>query len=227
MGNAQDAPWKYIIMWIRIVFGVHLIYSGLAYIIAGWTPSQMMMQDGASGQFQYALDLIGMYPMVKYLELIVGIALVLDIAVPLALILELPTTLMISFLNIVVEGTGRELFTGPQELLLNVSLLFAYGGYYTGFLQVRARPWWLWSNLPATRFAPEADAEVRPRRQGFAVAVMAALTFGILAASALLPPPERRLTPRDYTPLVVAALAVGFVLVRDRRRPSADGQGRA
>jgi hypothetical protein len=106
---------------------------------------------------------IGLYPYVKYLEAVVGFMLLFNFAVPLALVLEFPITVTIFFLNTFVEGEGRHLFTGPQELILNATLLFAYGGYYVNFLRVRAHPWWLWEGTKTSEPAPSGQSDTGAR----------------------------------------------------------------
>jgi uncharacterized membrane protein YphA (DoxX/SURF4 family) len=145
---ATESPWKYIVLWLRIVFGVHLLYSGLAFVFGEWVPANLAQGIPGAGTFMVALSDIGLYQIVKYIEVGVGLMLILDVAVPLALMIELPLTIVIAYLNIVVEGTGRQLFTGPQELVLQVALMIAYGGHYLGFLRLRAKPLWLWQDKP-------------------------------------------------------------------------------
>lgn len=202
--------------FLRIWFGIHLAYSGLAYALAGWEPTAMGAAQAGAGAFMKALADVGLYPFIKYLEIVTGLLLIADLAVPLALIAELPLTIVIGFLNLVVEGHGRELYTGPQELFLNISLLFAYGGYYARFCRWRAQPWWLWEG-----FAVAAEGERQPatdagaatgaatgRDRAIAIAVIVLLSLATMLASQLLGPPERRLPPRDWLPLLGAALAV-------------------
>lgn len=228
MRSANSNPWNHIILWFRLVFGVHLVYSGLAYVLVSWVPAATSDVTSNAGQFMVSLEHIGLYPFVKYLELIVGLMLVFDIAVPLALVAELPITIVIFFLNTIVEAKARQLFTGPQELFLNGALLFAYGGYFTNFLRLRAKPWWLWDNFPHRSVGPNAhggpaDSDVQSDhdmngKSQTAWIVVATLSLTILAASWFLSPAERKLPPRDYVPLIVATLAMGWSMARARRR---------
>ncbi|MDX9874743.1 MAG: hypothetical protein RBS88_07510 [Spongiibacteraceae bacterium] len=163
MRTANQEPWRDIILWVRLFFAFHLIYSGMAYILGGWTPSDMTGELSAPGKFMVALDQVGMYPFVKYLETLVGFALLFNIGTPIALVAELPVSFTIFFLNLFAyDGdSARHLFTGPQELLLNVSLMFAYGGYYANMCRVRVKPYWLWDGLKHNEADPTARLEVR------------------------------------------------------------------
>jgi uncharacterized membrane protein YphA (DoxX/SURF4 family) len=151
MQKIVDSPLKYMVLWLRLVFGVHLLYSGLAYAFAGWTPLDMQNGGNAAGKFLTMLNDVGLFPWVKYLEVVTGAMLICNLAVPLALILEFPLTIVIFFLNLFVSGEGRHIYTGLQELFLNVTLLVAYGGYFASFLRVRSTPWWLWDGLASQK----------------------------------------------------------------------------
>lgn len=163
MRAATQEPWSDIILWVRLFFACHLIYSGMAYVITGWTPADMVGELSGPGRFMVALDQVGMYPFVKYLETIVGFMLLFNIATPIALLAELPVSVTIFFLNIVsYDGESlRHLFTGPQELLLNASLMIAYGGYYANMVRVRTQPYWLWDGMKRNEEEPAAMVEVR------------------------------------------------------------------
>jgi hypothetical protein len=227
MKQANALPWRHLVLFVRMWFGAHLMYSGLAYVLTGWTPTVMATGATPAGTIMAVLAGAGLYAPVKYVELIVGLMLVSNVAVPLALVIELPLTLFISYLNIVVEGVDRQLFTGPQELFLNISLLFAYGGYYAHFLCLRARPWWLWDGFagPAPQVQPSMPLapvkHSRPLQTSdacFIWIIIAVLVLAVLSASQLLGPPERRLPPRDYVPLIVAVIAVVATMLRERRQ---------
>jgi uncharacterized membrane protein YphA (DoxX/SURF4 family) len=214
MSPADQSPWKYVVLWLRIVFGAHLAYSGLAFVAAAWTPADMVVVKPGVGTFMVALEQIGLYQVVKSLEVITGIMLLLDIATPLALVLEFPITIVIVYLCLVVNPVDRQLYTGPQELFLNVALLIAYGGYYVPFLRMRAQPLWLSHGAGTQPVEPGAVQDRIP----FALTVTIALSALALVASALLSEAGRRLVPRDYVPLLCGFAVMAFALVRARVR---------
>ena len=229
MKQANSLPWRHLILFLRLWFGAHLMYSGLAYVLTGWVPTAMSSAAPGAGTVMVVLADVGLYQPVKYLELINGLLLVTNIAVPLALVVELPLTIFISYLNLVVEGAGRQLFTGPQELFLNISLLLAYGGYYARFLCLRASPWWLWDGFtgPTPLPQPTLRQDTEPARiltvgdQWFIWTAIVILVALVLAGSQFLGPPERRLPPRDYVPLIIAALGVVVAILRERPKSAA------
>ena len=85
------------------------------------------------------------------MEFVFGIMLLTNRFVLLALILEMPATVNIFWLNTFVVATPRQLFTGPQELFLNGILLLAYGGYLGAALKPRLAPLFLWHSDRAYR----------------------------------------------------------------------------
>lgn len=140
MTNSRSA--YYIITWLRLFFGAHLLFSGGRYILTGYVPEI----PGIGGEWVAANAAIGIYQAVKYMEFLFGIMLLTNRFVLLALVLEMPSTVNIFWLNTVVVGTPRQLFTGPQELFLNGVLLLAYAGYLGAALKPRLESLWLWES---------------------------------------------------------------------------------
>ncbi|WJJ94499.1 hypothetical protein [Neopusillimonas aromaticivorans] len=146
MGNfVTESPGKYVVLWIRLFFGAHLAYSGWRYIFTGYVPEI----PGIGGAYVAAAADIYLYQAVKYGEAIFGLMLLTNRFVPLALVLEMPATINIFWLNTFIVGTPRQLFTGPQELFLNGILLLAYGFYFRALLVQKASP--------STHWIPEKD----------------------------------------------------------------------
>lgn len=138
---AQDKAIYYIITWIRLFFGAHLLFSGGRYILTGYVPEI----PGIGGEWVAANAALGLYQAVKYMEFVFGIMLLTNRFVLLALVLEMPATINIFWLNTIIVATPRQLFTGPQELFLNGVLLLAYSGYLGATLKPRLEPLWLWN----------------------------------------------------------------------------------
>lgn len=140
MNRANQSPWKYVILWLRIYFGAHLFYSGARFILTSYIPEI----PGPGGVYVEAAKGIYIFQMIKYLECVFGIMLLTNRGVLLALLLEMPATVNIFWLNTFIVATPRQLFTGPQELFMNGVLLLAYGGYFATLLQAKVEPMWLW-----------------------------------------------------------------------------------
>lgn len=145
MIKVDESPWKYLVMWLRLYFAFHYLKSGLYYVLFDFVPD--FSRAGAVGPYLAEMTNIGLYPLVKYLEVILGAMLLFNWMVPLALIVMASVTFQIAYLNLVISPHPRQKFTGTQELLLNGSLLLAYGGYYADFLRTKAKPYALWDGL--------------------------------------------------------------------------------
>lgn len=151
---SKQSPWYYIIHWIRLYFGAHLLFSGIRYAVTGYVP----MIPGVGGEWVQANADIYLYQMIKYLEIITGALILSNRFTLLGLILEFPATVNIFWLNTFIVATPRQLFTGPQELFLNGILLLAYSGWMVAVLRPKLQPLWLWDGARAYR--PIADGRV-------------------------------------------------------------------
>lgn len=120
---------------LRIYYGLHLIWSSSRYWFAGGQPA---IPDPIGGPFIASLSAMGLFPGIKALEGLIGIVLLTNRFVPLVLVLEVPTSFTIFYLNVFITGAPRQLLTGPLELGINCALLLAYFRYYQPFLVARA-----------------------------------------------------------------------------------------
>ena len=131
------AGWMaYAILWIRIVFGMHSLLSGINYFHP-MIPLPGLVVSPA-GKFIGEMDNVGLYAMIKGVEILLGLSLLTNRFVPLALVAELPTSVSIFYLNTFVDGGPKQLFTGPRELFMNGILMLAYWPYYRALLTSHA-----------------------------------------------------------------------------------------
>ena len=145
---------------LRIYFGLHLIWSSSRFWLEGTQPP---IPDPIGGPFIASLTAMGLYPGIKAMEGIVGIVLLANRFVPLVLVLEVPISFNIFYLNVFITGAPRQLLTGPSELGVNCALLLAYFRYYEPFLRLRAYaapPRFLGTSTSDA--APEMQKESRP-----------------------------------------------------------------
>jgi len=132
----------YAILWLRIAFGVHSLVSGLNYFFPLVPPAAIHLSPAAP--FVAALDDVGLFFWIKLVEVAVGVLLLLNLYVPLALVMEMPTTLSIFYLNTFVDAMPRQLYTGPKELFLNLILIAAYSAYFLPLLTAKAEYTPIW-----------------------------------------------------------------------------------
>lgn len=200
----RTLQWQFV-TFFRILFAVHLLYSGGAYIFFGWVPSAFFNPASPVGRFMVELDKIGLYPLVKYTEFGLGLLALADRFTPLVAVMEFPITVMIAYLNIFVEGAiaPRHYYTGVQELAINVTVLLGYGAYYRSMLGARNAPRWLWQSHERSPTTPEPPANPLHIWLIFAV-----LMAAVMAASWFLGSADRRLPPRDWLPPVLSFVAM-------------------
>lgn len=137
---SKNSPWYYIVHWVRLYFGAHLLFSGIRYAMTGYVPEI----PGVGGAWVQANADIYLYQAIKYLEILTGALILTNRFTLLGLILEFPATVNIFWLNTFIVATPRQLFTGPQELFLNGVLLLAYSGWMAAVLKPKLEPLWLW-----------------------------------------------------------------------------------
>ncbi len=116
---------------LRVYYGLHLIWSSSRYWFAGGQPA---IPHPIGGPFIESLVAMGLFPGIKALEGLIGLMLVANRFVPLMLVMEVPTSFTIFYLNVFITGAPRQLLTGPLELGINCALLLAYFRYYQPFL---------------------------------------------------------------------------------------------
>lgn len=150
---------KYVILWFRIFYAAHLLYSAGRHYYTEWQAKlhgggsfiQNLVIPGAGGRFVNSLVEMGLYDIVKFIELVVGLCLLFNLFVPLVLVVEMPISVIIFFLNFFVVGTGYQNFTGPQEVFLNGLLMVFYFGYYKSMLTPIAKPQPMWQFFGANK----------------------------------------------------------------------------
>jgi hypothetical protein len=133
---------NYIMLWIRLAFGAHSLLSGLNYFFE-FLPTPQVMHPVA-GPFVYSMTEMGLFTVIKIVEVLVGLSLIFNRFVPLALVAELPTSITIFWLSVIVVGAPRQLYTGSKELFFNASLLIFYAGYYKALFTPKAETKPLW-----------------------------------------------------------------------------------
>jgi hypothetical protein len=152
--SESQSPWYYIIHWLRLYFGAHLLFSGIRFAATGYVPDI----PGIGGAWMHAQADLHLYQAVKYLEIFTGAMIYFNRFPLLGLILEFPTTVNIFWLNTFIVATPRQLFTGPQELFMNGVLLLAYSGWMYGALRPKLEPLWVWNGAKA--YVPELGERI-------------------------------------------------------------------
>jgi hypothetical protein len=135
--DAERPPLHHAITALRLYYGAHLLWSSLRY---WFTDMQPVIPHPVGGPFIELLTAMGVFPAIKAMEGLIGAMLLANRYVPLMLVLEMPTSVTIFYLNTIVTATPRTVITGPAELAVNALLLLGYFRYYQPFLVARAEP---------------------------------------------------------------------------------------
>ena len=150
----------YAILWLRIAFGVHCLLSGVNYFVPLVPPAPIQLSP--SFEFISQLDAVGLYQFIKLVEICVGLQLIFNFYVPLALVFEMPTTVSIFYLNTFVDSAPRQLYTGPRELFYNMVLIAAYWAYFRPLLSNPA----VWSPIWRGGLSNEGQDPVTGKDKG-------------------------------------------------------------
>ncbi len=125
---------KYAVTTARILFGINFIINGLNPFIGFYELPPPSVEAGA---FSGALLATGyLFTVVKMVEIIVGILLLVNRFVPLALVLIFPISLNIFLFDTILEPAAAPV--GIFVIALNVYLCIAYIDYYKPFLVAKA-----------------------------------------------------------------------------------------
>ncbi len=131
MGSANDrSRWgeRYLLLAIRYFFGGHALVSGANHYLK-IVPDIMPRDPAIAARFIGVLVDTHLYDLVKIVEILCGVSLLTGWFMPVALMMEMPVTVIICYLSLFIAPTPRSIYTGPRELILNLVLLGAYWGY--------------------------------------------------------------------------------------------------
>lgn len=124
----------YAVTAVRILFGVNFIINGLNPFVGIY---ELPPPSPAAESLAGALIESGyLFTVVKVVEIIVGLLLLANRFVPLALILIFPISLNIFLFDTILEPAAAPI--GIMVLLFNVYLCIAYLKYYRPFLVAKA-----------------------------------------------------------------------------------------
>ncbi|WP_052507918.1 hypothetical protein [Sphingomonas hengshuiensis] len=121
---------------LRVYMGGHLLWSCLRYWMSDLQPA---INHPVGGPFVESLVAMHAFPAIKTIEGFVGVLLLVNRFVPLALVVEIPTAVTIFYLNTFVTARLSGILTGPPELGVNVALMLLYFEHYRPMLAGQAR----------------------------------------------------------------------------------------
>ncbi|HVW67999.1 MAG TPA: hypothetical protein VHB68_03445 [Steroidobacteraceae bacterium] len=131
-----------VVTFLRILFGLHFLLNGLNFFFHFFTIP--LPHNPVAVNFVRALNDTGIvFTAVKCIEVSTGVALLANRFVPLALLVALPVSVNVFFVDVFLVGTWFGGYVlGGGTLLLNMVLLLGYLKYYRPFLSMKAEPGW-------------------------------------------------------------------------------------
>lgn len=126
---------------LRTLFGAWNLFFGIVFFF-NWPIPQPMGHGDLTPYLNQTLIDTGLFPIVKAIEIVVGLLLITNRAVPFALCVYFPITVVIFVVNMFLEDFG--LF-GPIIAVIyaavHLFLFWAYRRYYYPMLVWRTTPW--------------------------------------------------------------------------------------
>jgi hypothetical protein len=122
----------------RIVFGLWFLFSGVEYFLP--YDLQPLGEMPLAREFTLALIHSGLMSWIKVAEILIGIFVLINRAMPLTMAATAPITFVIAYWNFVLEPGVVEYVFGIATVALNLFLLWPYRAYWLPMFVWKARP---------------------------------------------------------------------------------------
>ena len=119
---------KWVYHTSRLVFGGWWLFSGMAhFLLPGWQP---LGDEPASIAFTQALIASGLFTWVKVIEVILGLTMLANRAMPLTVIALVPLNVVIVYWNFVLDTGLVEWTFGALSIAFNAILAWPWRQYF-------------------------------------------------------------------------------------------------
>lgn len=122
----------------RLVLGNWWLFSGLMHFL--WPGLQPLGHEPASIAFTRALMASGLFTWVKVIEVVLGITMVLNRAMPLTVIALVPLNVVIVYWNVVLDNGVVEWTFAILSIAFNAILAWPWRRYFWPLVLWRGRP---------------------------------------------------------------------------------------
>ena len=127
---------RYLLVFMRLMLGAWMILNGLNHFM--FVFPQPMGHTQVAGELMVSLIETGLFGLVKVTEIFIGVALILDWFVPLALAASLPISTVIWYNRVWLDGTGIDWSMGNGCFFFTLVLLVAYLPHYLPMMSARS-----------------------------------------------------------------------------------------
>ena len=135
---------RYLYHASRLVFGGWWLFSGLMHFL--WPELQPLGDEPAAIAFTRALMASGLFDWIKVLEVILGVTMLLNRAMPLTIVALVPLNVVIVYWNFVLDEGVVEWTFGALSVAFNLVLAWPWRHYF--------RPLFVWRGQPDYTLPP-------------------------------------------------------------------------
>jgi len=129
---------KWLYHLVRVIFGGWWLFSGaMPFIDPSWQP---LGQEQAAIDFSLAMINSGLMVWIKVAEIVLGLLILSNRAMPLAVIAIAPINVVIVYWNFVLDEGVVEYTFGALTILFNLVLAWPWRGYFWPLLVWRPAP---------------------------------------------------------------------------------------
>lgn len=128
MTDRKNLPMRATYHATRVIFGGWWLFSGLMHFF--WPELQPLGDEEAAINFTLALMDSGLFDWIKVLEVILGITLLTNRAMPLTIIAMAPINIVILYWNFVLDTGWTEWIFGALTLIFSAILAWPWRLYF-------------------------------------------------------------------------------------------------
>ena len=122
----------------RVVFGAWWLFSGLMHFF--WPELQPLGDEKPAIDFTVALMASGLFDWIKVIEVILGVTMLLNRAMPLTIVALVPLNIVIVYWNFVLDEGAVEWTFGALSILFNAILAWPWRHYFWPLFAWRGAP---------------------------------------------------------------------------------------
>jgi hypothetical protein len=126
----RTVKWTYHVS--RLIFGGWWLFSGLMHFL--WPHLQPLGDEPAAIDFTLALMASGLFDWIKALEIVLGVAMLFNRAMPLTIIALAPLNVVIVYWNFVLDTGWTEWIFGALSIVFNLILAWPWRHYFLPLL---------------------------------------------------------------------------------------------
>ena len=134
---ARQLPWFPLYHASRVIFGGWWLFSGLMHFL--WPQLQPVGDEPGAIAFTLALMASGLFTWVKVIEVVLGLTMLANRAMPLTVIALVPLNVVIVYWNLVLDTGAVEWTFGVLSIVFNLVLVWPWRHYFRPLLVWRGR----------------------------------------------------------------------------------------